>query len=211
TGEETAEQVQQRQEQIKRLAWSTGERKLDLQVMTTNLTNGRPMRLPIARDRYRDTAEDGGGLLFDPDEWRQFFPAEVVEHMLEQSPAMDQRFADDLAELGAERELHLFPGGAELPVVVAARMSLSFPVLISTVPLWRLRYRPGESPKLMRVVFSDGGISSNFPVHFFDAPLPTRPTFALDLGGFAKDEHPDPDVPPQNVVHPPAPTHPPPP
>jgi hypothetical protein len=57
----------------------------------------------------------------------------------------------------------------------------------------------------MRIVFSDGGISSNFPVHFFDAPLPTRPTFALNLGGFAQDEHPNPDVPAENVVDPPEP------
>jgi hypothetical protein len=35
--------------------------------------------------------------------------------------------------------------------------------------------------------FSDGGIASNFPVHFFDTPLPRRPTFAIDLDGF----HPD--------------------
>src|SRR5207244_1099598 len=120
------------------------------------------------------------------------------------SPAMDQRFADDLAQIAPNRELYLFPGGGELPVLVAARMSLSFPVLISTIPLWRLRYRgAGQQPRLMRVVFSDGGISSNFPVHFFDAPLPARPTFALNLGGFARDEHPNPDVPAANVVAPP--------
>lgn len=205
TGEETTEQLAQRGERLKHLSWAAGERKLDLQLMTTNLTNGRPMRLPIARDRYRDTAEDGGGLLFDPSEWAHFFPPEVVEHMIAQSTAMDPRFADDLAKVAPGRIFHLFPGGGELPVVVAARMSLSFPVLISTIPLWRLRYRRGNSPRLMRVVFSDGGISSNFPVHFFDAPLPTRPTFALNLGGFARDEHPDPDVPAENVVDPPAP------
>jgi hypothetical protein len=32
-----------------------------------------------------------------------------------------------------------------------------------------------------RVLFTDGGISSNFPIHLFDALLPTRPTFALSL------------------------------
>lgn len=204
-GKETHEQLEQRRDRLKRLAWATGERKLDLQVMTTNLTNGRPMRLPIARDRYRDTAEDGGGLLFDLSELAHFFPSEVVEHMIARGPSMDARFASDLAAVAPGRPLHLFPSGGELPVVVAARMSLSFPVLISTIPLWRLRYRDGQPPSLMRVVFSDGGISSNFPVHFFDAPLPTRPTFALNLGGFARDEHPDPNVPAANVVDPPAP------
>ena len=32
--------------------------------------------------------------------------------------------------------------------------------------------------------FSDGGLCSNLPVHFFDSPLPTRPTFAMDLAPF---------------------------
>jgi hypothetical protein len=41
--------------------------------------------------------------------------------------------------------------------------------------------------------FSDGGIASNFPVHFFDAPLPTRPTFAIDLDGFHPDHPRRPD------------------
>jgi predicted acylesterase/phospholipase RssA len=206
TGDETDQELSRRRAELTRLGWATQDRKLDLQVMTTNLTNGRPMRLPIGRDRYRDTAEDGGGLLFDSEEWRQFFPGEVVEHMVRQSPAMETRFANDLAMVAPNRKLLLFPGGGELPVLVAARMSLSFPVLISTIPLWRLRYRgAGQTPILTRVVFSDGGISSNFPVHFFDAPLPIRPTFALNLGGFSPDEHPDPDVPADNVVDPPEP------
>ena len=36
-------------------------------------------------------------------------------------------------------------------------------------------------PKAERCYFSDGGIISNFPVHLFDAPLPSRPTFAISL------------------------------
>lgn len=32
--------------------------------------------------------------------------------------------------------------------------------------------------------FSDGGIASNFPVHFFDAWVPRRPTFALSFAPF---------------------------
>ena len=32
--------------------------------------------------------------------------------------------------------------------------------------------------------FSDGGICSNLPVHFFDRALPSRPTFAIDLTVF---------------------------
>jgi hypothetical protein len=82
-------------------------------------------------------------------------------------------------------------------------MSLSFPVLISAVPLWTLRYRAGgRPPVLQRVFFSDGGVTSNFPVHFFDSPLPRRPTFALNLTGFPQGEGPVRDQPALSVTDP---------
>src|SRR6185503_4477379 len=68
--------------------------------------------------------------------------------------------------------------GDDLPVVVAARFSLSFPALFSANPLY------SRHPKVdiaMKNWFSDGGITSNFPVHFFDSWLPGHPTFGLDL------------------------------
>jgi hypothetical protein len=58
-------------------------------------------------------------------------------------------------------------------VVVGARLSLSFPFLLSALPLY------DEAGK--QHWFSDGGICSNFPLHFFDSPLPRWPTFGLDL------------------------------
>jgi hypothetical protein len=39
-------------------------------------------------------------------------------------------------------------------------------------------------------------------VHFFDSPLPTRPTFALDLAGFPADEGPDRHDPSRSVADP---------
>ena len=39
---------------------------------------------------------------------------------------------------------------------------------------------PGEE-SMIRNWLSDGGITSNFPIHFFDRPLPSRPTFAVNL------------------------------
>jgi len=36
--------------------------------------------------------------------------------------------------------------------------------------------------------FSDGGICSNFPIHFFDHWLPTRPTFGISLGSMPSDQ-----------------------
>src|SRR2546426_11877014 len=68
--------------------------------------------------------------------------------------------------------------GLDLPIVVAARFSLSFPLLISANSL----YSPHPNTDiLMTNWFSDGGITSNFPVHFFDSWFPGRPTFGLDL------------------------------
>ena len=76
-------------------------------------------------------------------------------------------------------------------MIVAARMSLSFPFLISAVPLYAIDYsRPKEKQKPERCWFSDGGIASNFPVHFFDGPLPRWPTFAINLRPYHRD-HPE--------------------
>jgi predicted acylesterase/phospholipase RssA len=200
-GDESEAELKERQALIDRLGWNASEREVDLQVITTNLSFGRPMRIPTVRDRWRATSEDGG-LLFDPEEWKQFFPQEVVQHMKEHAAEPEAEEAALIEAQSPGRRLLYFPGGAHLPIVVAARMSLSFPVLISTVPLWQIKYREDGAHRLTRLAFSDGGISSNFPVHFFDAPLPTRPTFALNLAGFERDENPDLDDPSQAVEDP---------
>ena len=59
-------------------------------------------------------------------------------------------------------------------------MSLSFPGLLSAVPLYRVDYRIDRNQESdndtrvgTKVWFSDGGICSNFPLSFFDsAPAP---------------------------------------
>jgi hypothetical protein len=64
-----------------------------------------------------------------------------------------------------------------------ARLSLSFPLLLSAVPLWkRLWSEETEHMEMVQCWFSDGGITSNFPIHFFDSPLPRWPTFGINLG-----------------------------
>jgi hypothetical protein len=73
--------------------------------------------------------------------------------------------------------------GRGIPVVVGARMSMSFPVLFSTVPVYHLGDpdRDGRPDDPLRVPLSDGGIVSNFPIHKFDRALSPWPTFAIDL------------------------------
>jgi hypothetical protein len=140
------------------------EQGVRLEVMTTDLSYARPLRLPFDTETY----------LFRPEDFRPLFPASVVDTML----------AGQLRE-GRTDTHYAFPHD-HLPVVVAARMSLSFPVLLSAVPLFALhpdyaeRVESGEDPLHVNL-FSDGGIASNFPIHFFDSWLPSRPTFGLDL------------------------------
>jgi len=193
-------------------------REVDLQMITTDLTQGRPMRLPAVYDRHRGELEDGAEyLLFDRYELRRFFPPAGLAHLVMcaeplRDPALraiadakePDLFDPDSLEPalrgaawtdseGTQRLLRL-PIGPDLPVVVATRMSLSFPILIASVPLWRLAREADDVFRVRRVRFSDGGITSNFPIHFFDSPLPRWPTFGLDLTSPDLGETLDPDV-----------------
>lgn len=135
---------------------------------------------------------------YDPDEWARLFPRAVMQH-LEQAPldeaAMPEE-ADLIVETAEGKALRRLPAAADLPVVVAVRMSLSFPLLLSAVPLyavdWSLtdnarRKKERQPVRAKRVWFSDGGIGSNMPLHLFDSLLPRHPTFAVNL----KPEHPN--------------------
>lgn len=152
-------------------------KSIDLLVMTTNVTHSRPYTIPLgARDEQR--------FFFKESDFRRLFPKEVVDWMVKNSPTRPN---------GARKDEFLkLPPSEKLPIIVGVRMSLSFPLLISAVPLYAIDYErgPGEGRTPEVCWFSDGGISSNFPVHFFDSPLPSRPTFAVNLRYL--DSDPDP-------------------
>ena len=144
-------------------------RRIDLRLMTTALSHGRPYSFPLEINDFH----------FDADEWRSLFPADVVNHLIAHA---DAPRAD-----GPLAGKHRLCAMADLPIIVPVRMSLAFPLLLTAVPLHRIRRdpdpeHPGEWLEVAETVwFSDGGICSNFPVHFFDATLPSRPTFGIDL------------------------------
>lgn len=146
-----------------------------LQTITTCLTQGRPYSLP-----FRDEEE----LWFSEDEFRDLFPKQIVDHMVGRHRGC--------ATGPDDRALLRLPAAAEMPVVVAARMSLSFPLLLAAVPLYaRNDHRQaGETPE--RCWFSDGGICSNMPIHFFDSPVPRWPTFAINLEALPPGEEASP-------------------
>jgi predicted acylesterase/phospholipase RssA len=181
-------------------------RTIDLQMMTTSLTHGRPVRLPVPLQRHSLRLEEGGGLLFRPSEMKRFFPPRVVEHLEAYGEPVSSTTAEHLpATRRKEDALRHFPIGPDLPVIVATRMSLSFPILITAVSLWELDFPADpKAPPLKRVVFSDGGVTSNFPIHLFDSSTPTRPTFGLQLTGFETGDGPIDGDPGHSVADPPS-------
>jgi predicted acylesterase/phospholipase RssA len=152
---------------------------IDLQMMTTCLTLGRPFRLPFRDD---EQVRENNQFLIKESDFEELFPPYVVAWMKEHERSYMKSDTGPFAGVDFSGYLSL-PEPDDLPVVVAARMSLSFPILLSAIPLYSFDFRRkplSNSPQ--RCWFTDGGVGSNFPIHFFDAPLPTRPTFGLDLG-----------------------------
>jgi hypothetical protein len=154
-----------------------GPREIDLAMITTCLTLGRPYRLPFS-------LEDA--FYFNEDELRDYFPDPIVDHLVTHA-----------GEAGLEGYLPL-PPPARIPVLFAARLSLSFPLLLSTVPLYQLNARQ----EFKQCLFSDGGICSNFPIHFFDSALPRWPTFGINLAGPIGPDGVDVWMPTRNLVGP---------
>ena len=99
---------------------------IDLQVMTTCLSMARPFRLPFRDD---DQVRENNQFHFREDEFARLFPRRVVVWMrAHQRPGEDERHDGYLR----------MPMPDDLPVIVAVRMSLSFPLLLSAVPLLSL-------------------------------------------------------------------------
>ena len=57
------------------------------------------------------------------------------------------------------------------------------------VPLYAVDYHAPDAP-MKKVWFSDGGITSNFPIHRFDALFPRWPTFGITLRETDADGNP---------------------
>ncbi|WP_375767270.1 patatin-like phospholipase family protein [Archangium gephyra] len=186
---------------------------IDFQMVTTNLSQRQPYTLhgespeEVAFKPPRPE-ELEAGYLFKESDMRKLFPDEIVEYLKTWTdPKLHPEYAEQWKRDKAffegfalpEGYFH-FPRGNALPVVVATRMSLSFPLLLSAVRLYTLKYdtlhdkrgtaqapytpRTGQAQEdndLRENWFSDGGIASNFPIHIFDAWLPSRPTFGINL------------------------------
>lgn len=150
-----------------------GRRSINLECLTSNVTHGRPYRLPLQ--------DSTSNLYYKRSELERYFPPRVMKALVDASSPYTPRSASDPAAPQDAQDFLQLPG-ADLPLVVAARLSLSFPVLFAAVPLWAVDYEaPRSDRQLRRCLFADGGATSNFPIHLFDAPLPRRPTFGMWL------------------------------
>jgi len=153
------------------------EQGIEIAAMTTDLSSQRPYQLPLeTRIHY-----------FSESEFNRIFPEKIVNYLCETGTWREPR-EEDPGYL--PKDLYQLPVGNDFPVFLVARLSLSFPGLICAVPLWRIDYTLSNE-QFRRCLFSDGGISSNFPVHFFDHFLPSRPTFGIALDSFHEDRNVD--------------------
>ncbi len=150
---------------------------IGLVTLTTNLSQAASENFPFSDQTWA----------FHPADMEALFPEPVFRHLMERGEA-----ATESSHRQVELEEHgllKLPPADELPILLGARMSLSFPLVISAVPLWRLvptRDADGDwTVEYQKVWLSDGGICSNIPVHLFDSPLPRRPTYGISLGSGA--------------------------
>lgn len=181
-----------------------GKRTINLEVMTTAVSQQMVYSIP-----FRDGTPT---FYYDEDEWSKLFPESVMRQLTHASTEGSRESEARTLPQGyrvqsaSGKALRRLPQSTDLPVIVAVRMSLSFPVLLSAVPLYAIdrsckktqadlkrieaadaEERARLAPILAkRIWFSDGGIGSNMPLHMFDALLPRNPTFAVNL----KPPHP---------------------
>ena len=129
----------------------TRDRRLDLQVMTTAVSQKMCYAIPFR--------EGAGQFYYDRAEWAALFPPSVMA-WLDQVSAVADAGQDAITRAGGV-SLRRLPSGRYLPVVVAVRLSLSFPVLLSALPLYQIDYSMPDNVKnkrATRVWFSDGGL-----------------------------------------------------
>jgi len=168
---------------------------ITLNMVTSNLSQNQPCTLPF---------EPGHLFLFSEQDFQKLFPPNVVDHLKTYGGKQREFIYGGKTRkfsLASESAFYFLPNPDQMPIVVAMRMSLSFPLLISAVPLYTIKqsamakqngltdsvYLLNADHDLQKNWFSDGGISSNFPIHFFDSWLPTRPTFGVNLASVSEE------------------------
>ena len=179
-------------------------RLVNLELMATELVHRIPYKFPLD--------DGDPQLYFRKEDLVPIFPDRVIKalcaHGADTSEFGDVKkdaFID--VETGESvAELYRLPKPQDLPVVFAVRISMAFPGLFEAIRLYRraatdtlpfvrddfgapiakegkvLTYPQIKKLWIQELWFSDGGITSNFPIHFFDTVLPLWPTVGINLG-----------------------------
>lgn len=108
--------------------------EIDLQLMTTCLSWGRPYAFPFRTRIFH----------FCPECWKRYFDKPVMKALLAGSEAASlntQQVTKQQVPISDEclhhsgTKVRVLPSAPKLPVVVGIRMSRSFPILLSAIPL----------------------------------------------------------------------------
>lgn len=154
--------------------------RISVASVTTDLSSGRPFQLPLGTKIFS----------FRKSEFDRLFPRRIVAYLTAKGGPLPGKSGGIFQDALGNTDYYKLPTGDDFPLLLVARLSLSFPGLISAVPLYRydntIADQNGSSGVHVRCLFSDGGITSNFPIHFFDSLLPGRPTFGISLASVDK-------------------------
>lgn len=184
-------------------------RMVNLELMTTELVHRVPYRFPLAEKEplyFRPSdletifpkrvVDAMRGPVQDQPQNVEKTNGEKLDHY------RDVDTGDELTDLCR------LPDPWDLPVIFVVRISMAFPGLFEAVKLYRKTADPlpivrddfgapilekgqavtfpGSGKWMQELWFSDGGITSNFPIHFFDGILPRWPTVGINLGSHPK-------------------------
>ncbi|MFZ4736691.1 MAG: hypothetical protein ACOYM9_12135 [Bradymonadia bacterium] len=148
--------------------------EIELRMVATDLSAQRPVLLPFSRDEP--------SMLLRLDELHAQFPPQVAAHLRQASRPVAN------SGLEAPRGYAFLPKTRDLPVLLAARASMSFPLMFQALRLYAVRNAALVSDRKRLVetdlephLFSDGGLCANLPIHAFDDWYPGRPTFGIML------------------------------
>jgi hypothetical protein len=165
-------------ELLRRSAADPELRAVDLRLIATDVTTGRPVELPLAEGWWFCGPCLAGGL-----------PSRVVEQLTAAAPAADDG-SDAHAPVCPRHGSPLLPmpTAADMPVIVAARLAAATPGLMRATPLYRVTH----GDRITAHWFCDAG-AADADVTMFDAPLPRWPTFGLAVVPVAADDAADGD------------------
>ena len=148
--------------------------KIKLRTVTTNLSQRTPVYLPDIQVSFVKKSD-----------LEALMPENIVNYV---ASVQDQIPSN--TTIKNPDDYYLLPTDDLMPVLLAIRLSLSFPVLLAAFPIYRVDYskrlklceNAHDDPEVCWL--SDGGITSNFPINLFDSLMPSRPTFGISLGEY---------------------------